>query len=71
MGDVVSSFFQLVLGVLSKFASDTINKSLKVPKVLLEKGFKLWPRDRSGALVLTLMLGPSEADGAAEEGGGK
>ena len=68
---VVSSFFQLVLEVPSKFTSNPIDKDLRVPKVFLEEGLKLCPRDRSGAFMAALVLGPSKADGAAKEDGGK
>ena len=42
MGSIILNFFQLVLGVLSKFASDAINKNLGVSKIFLEESFKLW-----------------------------
>ena len=71
VGGVVSSLFQLVLGVFSKLAPDTINKGLGVPKIVLEEVFELRPCDRSGAFVAAFVLGPSEADSATEEGGGK
>ena len=61
----------MVLGVPSKLAPDAINKGLGVPKVFLEEDLELRPRNRSGAFVATLVLGPSEADGATKEGGGK
>ena len=34
-------FFQLVLGVHPKFASNIIDKDLKVFKIFLQEGFKL------------------------------
>ena len=68
---VVLSLFQLVLEVPSKLAPDTIDKGLEVPKVLLEEVLELRPRNRSGAFVAALVLGPSEANGATEESGGK
>ena len=71
VGDVVSSFFKLVLGVPFKLAPDTIDKGLGVPKVLLEEVFELKPRDWRGAFVAALVLSPSKADGATEECGGK
>ena len=71
VGGVVSSFFQLVLGVPSKLAPDAINKGLGVPEIFLEEVLELRPHDRSGALIAALVLGPSEADGATKEGGGK
>ena len=61
----------MVLGVPSKLASDAIDKGLEVPEVLLEEVLELRPRDWSDAFVAVLVLGPSEADGATEEGGGK
>ena len=71
VGGVVLSLFQLILGVPSKLAPNTIDKGLEVPKVLLEEVLELRPRDRSGAFVAALMLGSSEADGGTEEGGGE
>ena len=71
MGAVVSSLCQLVLEIPSKFAPDIINKGLKVSKVFLENGFELWPRDWNGVFVVTFVLGPFEADGAAKEDSGK
>ena len=71
VGSVVLGFFQLVLGVPSKLALNAINKSLGVPKVLLEEGLELWPRNQSSALVAALVLCTSEADSAIDKGGGK
>ena len=71
VGGITSSFFQLVLEVPSKLTSDTINKGLGVSKILSKESFKLWPRDWSGAIVAVLVLGSSEVNGAAEEGGSK
>ena len=71
MGGVVSSFFQLVLGVSSKFTPDTIDKGLGVSKILLEKGLEPCPRDHSGAFVAMLVLNPLEADGVAKKGDSK
>ena len=56
VGGVISSLFQLVLGV---------------PKVLSKECLELKLCDWSGALVMALVLGLSKADGAAEEGGSK
>ena len=71
VGDVISSLFQLVLEVLSKLTLDAIDKGLGVSKILLEESLELWPHDRDGAIVAAFVLGPSETDDAAEEGGGK
>ena len=71
VGGVVSSLFQLVFGVPSKLALDAIDKGLGVPEVLSEKVFKLRPHDWSGAFVVVLVLGPSEADVATKEYGSK
>ena len=71
MGDVVSSFFQLVLELPSKLALDTINKGLGVLEVLLEEVLELKPCDQSGAFVAVLVLSPSDADSATEECGSK
>ena len=71
VGSVISSLFQLVLGVPSKLTLDAINKGLKVSEVFLEEGFELWLCNWGGALVAAFVMGSSEADGAAEEGGGK
>ena len=71
MGGVISSLFQLVLGVFSKLASDAIDKSLRVSKYFLEEVFKLTPYDQSGAFVAALVLDPSKANGAAEKSDSK
>ena len=42
---IVLSLFQLVLGVFSKFALDTIDKNLEVPKILIEESLELWLSD--------------------------
>ena len=63
----ISDFFQLILEVPLKLAPDAIDEVLKTYKILLEEGFKLWPRDWSGALVVALVLNPSETDGAMEK----
>ena len=68
---VILSFFQLVLGISSKFTPDTINKDLRVFKLLLKEGFELCPYAWSDGFVAALMLDPSEADNAVEESGGK
>ena len=67
----LSGLFQLVLGVPSKLTPDIVNKGLRIPEVLSEEGFELWPRDQSGALVAALVLSSSEADTATEEWGCK
>lgn len=59
------------MGVFFKLALNTINKSLRVSKILLEENLKLWPYNRSGALVAVLVLGLFEADNATEEIRGK
>ena len=71
MGSIVSSFFQLVLGVSSKLTLDAINKGLGVSEVLLEEGLELWLHDWSGTFVAALILGLSKADNTMKEGGGK
>ena len=71
VGGVVSSLFQLILEVSSELTPDAIDKGLRVPKILSEEGLELWPRDQSGTFVIAFVLGPFEADGATEEGGGK
>ena len=71
MGGVISSLFQLVLGVFSKLALDAINKDLGVPKVLLEESFELRRCNQSDTFVTALLLDLSEADGAMEKCGGK
>ena len=67
MGCPILDFFQLILGVPPKLTPDAINKGLSAFEVLLEEGFELWPHDRSGALVATLVLSLSEADRATKE----
>ena len=41
MGCLVSSFFQLVLGVPLKLTPDVVNKGLGTSEVLLEEGLEL------------------------------
>ena len=71
MGGVISSHFQLVLGVPSKLISNTIDKGLGVSKIFSEESLEIRPCDWSGAFVATLLLGPFEADGSTEEYGSK
>ena len=68
---VISSLFQLVLEVPSKPTSNAINKALGVSKVFLEEVIKLRPHYQSGAFVAAFLLGPSEANGVAEENSDK
>ena len=71
MRSVVSSLFQLILGVPFKLAPDAINKSLRVSKVFLKESFKLRLRDWSDALMAMLVLGSSEANSATKKSDGK
>ena len=71
MGCPILDFFQLILGVPPKLTPDAVNESLRASEVFLEESLELWPRDRSGAFVVTLVLSPSEADGATEDEGYK
>ena len=71
MGCPISDFFQLILKVPPKLTPDAVNESLRASEVLSEEGLELWLRDRSGALVASLVLSESEADGATEESGGE
>ena len=66
MESVVLSFFLLILKVSFKLAPDAINKNLGVLKVFLERSFKFWLCNWSGALVAALLLGPSETDSATK-----
>ena len=45
VGGIVLSLLQIVLGIVFIFTSDIIDKSLKISKVFLEKGFKVRPCD--------------------------
>ena len=67
VGCSISSFFQLVLGVLSKLTPDTVNKDLRVSEIFLEESFEVGPRDRSGAFVVVLVLSPFNADRATKK----
>ena len=61
----------MVLGVSSKLALDTIDKDLEVHEIFSKEVLKLRSQDQSCAVVTALILGLSEADGTAEEYGGK
>ena len=67
MGCLISDFFQLILEAPLKLAPDTVDKGLRAYEIFPEEGFELWPCNRSGALVVALVLSPSEADGATEK----
>lgn len=56
---------------MSKPASDIIDKWLGFTKVFSQKDLKVWQGDGASALVATLVLGPSIADGFSEEIGCK
>ena len=67
VGGIISSFFQLVLGIPSKLTLDAIDKSLEVFKVFLEESLEVRLRSQSNFLVAALMLGLSEADNAVKK----
>ena len=41
VGDIVLSFFQLVLGIFFKLAPNAIDKGLEVSRIFLEESLKL------------------------------
>lgn len=63
--------FQLILGISSKFTPDTINEGLKTPKIPMEEDLELKARNKSGALIIVLVLSSSETNKATEKCGGK
>lgn len=64
---LVSSFFQLILGVPYKLILNIVNKSLGISEVYQEEGFELGPRNWSGVFMAALVLNPSEPNGATKE----
>lgn len=66
IGDVLSSFFQLILGVSSKLTPDCINKGLRISEILLEERFEVKLRVKNGIFVAVLMLSLFEADGTTK-----
>ena len=62
VGDIVSSFFQLVLRILFKLTPDIVDKSLRISEDFLKEDFKIKLYDQSGALMMALVLSPSETD---------
>lgn len=68
---LTSGFFQLVLWVLPKLASDIIIKGLKVSEIFLKKDFNIRPHDKSGVLVAVLMLCPFGIDSIIKIRSGK
>ena len=67
VGCLISDFFQLILGVPPKLTPDAVNEGLRASEIFSKEGLELWPRDQSDALVVTLMLSPSEADRTTEK----
>lgn len=67
VGCLVLGFFYLILGIFPKLTSDIINKSLKTFEIFLKKGYKVRPRDKSGALIMALELSSSNTDRAIEK----
>ena len=50
VGYLVLNLFQLILEVSHKLTSNIIYEDLKTSETLLKKAFKIWPRDKNGAL---------------------
>lgn len=63
---VISSFFQLALGIPFKTTLDVINKGLRVFKIFLEESFEIRTYDKNNVFVIALILGPFEADNATK-----
>ena len=66
VGGVISSFFQLVLGVPSKLILDIIDKGLEISKVFLKENLTIKSHNRIDAFVAAFILKLSEANGATE-----
>lgn len=49
--------FKLIIRVHPKLASDIIDKQLEILKIFFEGYFKLWLCNKSGVLVIVLILG--------------
>lgn len=60
-------FFQLVLEVFLKHTPNIINEGLKVMEIFVQKDFKLWPRDKTGILIVVLVSNLSKAVSGIEE----
>ena len=58
----VLGLFQLVLRVSFKLILNIIDKSLKIPKVFLEKGFEIRPNNRKNTFMAILVLNLSEVN---------
>ena len=63
----ILGFFQLVLGVSSKFAPNIVNKSLGIFKNFLKEGFKLGAYNYSNVLGAVFVLNLSKADSPTEK----
>ena len=63
----VLNFFQLILGIVSKLILNIVDEGLRIPKVLPEEDFELWPRDWNGALRAAFVLSQSETDDVTEK----
>ena len=64
MREIVPKLLQLILKVFSKFTSNTINKDLKILKVILEESFEVRHYNTNNAFLMSLMLNLFEADSA-------
>ena len=67
----VSGFFQLILRILPKLTLNIINKNLRTLKIFTKKDFELKLYDKGCALVIVLVLSPSEVDEATKKYGSK
>lgn len=50
-----------------KLALNIDNKSLKIPKKILEENLKLWPYDKSGFLMTAFILNLLKTNSITEE----
>lgn len=66
MGDIVSSFFQLISEFSFKLTPDFVNKGLRISNIFLEKDIEVGLCDQIGALIATHVLNSSELDRATE-----
>lgn len=63
----ISHFFQLVLGISSKFIPNIVNKGLEISKGFSEEGLELKLYNRGGAFMAVFTLSSLDADGVTKE----
>lgn len=63
----VSGFFSLVLRVFPELTLDIVNKDLEISKVFFNKSFEIRLRNKSDALMTTLVLSSFKANSTTEK----